>query len=234
MRQGIPGALIALSLSASCLGLTSARSDPPAGKEDRPEKPPRIPSLILERDAKEEQTVRKNGVIFAVSTKVTGHGERIDLHWELTYNGPRSRLIVVKPALDIPTGGQMGVVFWAAVLGRDYAFTYGLFSALEFEKPLAPLSGIFPCFPRLRTSKDWFLSIPAGQSVRGSITFAVKQFKDYFLRVCPEHYFRDRAPQFYVQVHYTPVDRGEEFNLDAWTGDLTPVAALRVQGPNRW
>jgi hypothetical protein len=232
MRLRITIALLLVLLGTAIFRPEAARPGQAAGEAEKDKKQATVSSALLERDAKEEQTVQKNGVTFSVRAKLAGKSGQVELHWELKYDGPRSPLVIVKPTLDLPTQGQTRVIFLAAALGRGDAHPYGFFSPTEFEKPPAA-GGTVPQLPKVKTSKDWFLTIPKGKSTRGSFTFPLKQLKEYYLRLRPDHFDRERAPHLYVQVYYTPFDRAEEFNLDAWTGDLSPHPLL-VPGLTRW
>jgi hypothetical protein len=209
------------------------------GKGEKTKADPRVPVGVFERDAKEEQVVRKNGVTFTVRTnapKMLGD-KIIELFWTLRYDGPRSPLVIVNPSIELPSGMQTVVMLYAVPAGKAYAFPYAKFSPLyEMEKPLAAGIGCclpFAPLPKIKKSKDHFLSVPSGKQVSGSIRIPLKEMKEQFLQAFPGESDGKRAPRLFAEVRYHPNDRAEDLNLDAWTGDLT-TGPLLVRGLTEW
>ncbi len=211
------------------------------GKGEKAKEDPRVPVAIFERDAKDEQVVRKNGVTLTVRTnapKMLGD-KVVELFWTLRYDGPRSPLVIVNPSLDLPSGMQTIVRLYAAPPGKEYGFAYA-YASRWYEEVKLPDPGIGCCTPfritplsTFRKSKEHFLVIPAGKRVSGSILLPLKEMKEFFLREFPREFDGKRAPRLFAEVRYHPSDRAEDLNLDAWTGDLT-TGPLRVRGLSEW
>jgi hypothetical protein len=236
--MGLVGVVVVAALAFAGGGASQAG---PAvkGKAGKAKEDPHVPVGVFERDAKEEQVVRKNGVTFTVRThapKVLGD-KIVELFWTLRYDGPRSPLVIVNPSLDLPSGMQTSVMLYAVPQGKDYAFAYAKFSPW-YEENKVPESGIGCClpfgpFPVFKKSKEHFLFVLSGKQVSGSILIPLKEMKELFLRQYPGEFDRKRAPRLFAEVLYRPSDRAEDLNLDAWTGDLD-TGPLLIRGLIEW
>jgi hypothetical protein len=241
MLRSVTGLVGVVVVGALAFAGGEASQPGPAGKGKQPpksNKAERIEIGIFERDAKEAQVARRNGVTFTVRANAPRMlGDKlIELFWTIEYSGPRSPLVIIKPQLDVTGGGQTMALFYAKPPGKDHARVYGMVSLVEWE-PLVPDGGIClpfrQSFPGRKISRDWFLSVPSGKKVSGSIVVAVRPIKDFLMGRYPKEFDAKRTPTFFIDLSYTPFDRAEDLNLDAWTGDLTP-GPLVVRGLPEW
>jgi hypothetical protein len=124
----------------------------------------------------------------------------------------------------------------AAPRGKDYAHVVTLGSPreevfhivdaygdrrprLEFSSPIEPIPVEY-FLPSSRT-KDYFVTVPAGEAASGVITVSGARLKKRFMQAFPEEFKADDPPpRLFVWVSHSPYDRGEDFGLDAWTGHL--------------
>lgn len=234
-------ALVVTGLAAS----TAVQVNPPAGKQKVDPKKTledsKVSLALLEQEAaKGVWTAKKNGVELAIKAKGVPNKEFTDIEvaWTLTYTGPRHPLIIVQPTLTLTTGATM-IAFYAAPKGKDYALPFGVISPMEFpgpngyitdayggKKALPEMSNPMPGNPfpplvefKFRT-KDWFITVPAGKSAQGVLTVSGSKLKNYLLTAYPGQFDPKEPPRLFVELFHTPWDRGEDFNFDAWVGNL--------------
>jgi hypothetical protein len=145
--------------------------------------------------------------------------EVIDFDWSIKYTGPRPPLIILEPTLERTTDGQTCAEF--------YVFQQGVKVGrrLMIRSPYSPLTGQWGT-PR-PPDRDWFLNIPAGRTERGRVSLAVAELKRRLVALYPAEFGQKEPPKVYVEFAHKPWDRGLEYDLDAWTGDLkTYISAL--------
>ncbi|HYT93430.1 MAG TPA: hypothetical protein VEL76_32230 [Gemmataceae bacterium] len=161
--------------------------------------------------------VRVNGVKLAVAAATKG--DEILLHWSLDYTGPRQPLHILKPSLtEFAAAGQTTVLFFLIQDGKDYVVSYAAQSA----------------FPHLwignRTPKEAYLAVERGKAGKGSLSASAGEL----WRAAKERFpgkFKEFPAALYVQLRYSPTDRGEEHALDAWTGSLqTELVPVPLKG----
>ncbi len=130
--------------------------------------------------------------------------------WNLIYKGSRVPLAIRKPTLTEPMGTYSRIVVYA--LGSSGTYYDFLIPA---KKP-----------DSTESKKDWFTEIPRGQMVaEGTIDIPFDRLKNSLLKYYPEEFSKSTPPKMYVLLELDIIDRGEQFELDAWTGWLRSHAA---------
>jgi hypothetical protein len=200
---------------------------------------------FLEQEAAKgvKKSAKTNGVELAIELKGVPNKETTDIEvaWIITYTGPRPPLTIVQPTLELSTAQTMISIF-AAPKGKDYAFAftvkspeeipglrrflvdaYGVKKELPEYRMLAP----FPPTELVLRSKDWFVTAPAGKSAKGVLTVSGAKLKKHLMTSFPGEFDPKQPPRLFLDLQHPPFDRGEDFNFDAWTGQLyIPVNAV--------
>jgi hypothetical protein len=246
--------LVAALLICGTAAGAAVQVAPPGGnpKDDRQKalEKNKVNLADLEQQAARGQwSGKQNGVELAIKVKGVPNKEFTDIEvaWTLTYSGPRPPLIIVRPSLELTTG-QSTVFLYAAPKGKNYAVLFAVASAREEngfvidaygeKKPLPDLPKVgtlpHPDQFKLRTrTKDWFVTVPAGKSATGVLTVSGAKLKHHLLTSYPGEFDPKEPPRLFVSLVHTPLDRGEDFNLDAWVGWLE-VPANAVPALARW
>jgi hypothetical protein len=159
-----------------------------------------------------------NGVKLELSAKVKpdGKGLVIELSWTLTNIAARSPLVIVRPSIDVPNSGTI-VMLYLVPDGKDYSYGTSFVSPHEDLKPDPDPFGLALGLPKTRIEKQWYLSVPFRKSAKGTFAISANQFKDSCQKV---ERGRLQAPKLFVELCHCPFARGEELDLDAWTGSL--------------
>jgi hypothetical protein len=155
----------------------------------------------------------------------------IDVNWRITNGGARSPLVILKPSIKDLTGATE-LIIYAVPKGSDHAYMLQIMppAAIEWLLPgfFGPLG-----LPRLHIDKEWYVTIPEGKSANGTINLSAADLKMYFLGALPDEFKDGEAPQLFVHFFLGPFARGEELELDAWTGRLL-IQAIAVPRFDKW
>lgn len=208
----------------------------------------KVALVDFERKAvKGETSTKKNGVKLTSRVKLvpTTDSANLEVAWALSYHGPRPPLTIVKPTFAFPTGSQTMVYIIAFAKGKDYGFSLQLMSPyittifgryvqvgpyLQVKELPTPQNDLFGY--SLLQRKKWFITVPKGKTVKGTLTISVKRFKEKLMHYFPGEFDEKEPPRLFLQVIYSPNDRGEYVesdtpHLDAWVGELsTPINKL--------
>jgi hypothetical protein len=142
----------------------------------------------------------------------------VRVHWAIDYRGKRWPLIILTPSLDNATDRQTAVTLFAAGKG-DSAYGWSRSSPSPEADPSTP-------FPPVR--KEWFTRIEkAVGPAEGFVDVPLKTFKEHLRRTHPDQFDGKKAPPIYVRMRHDPLERGQQFEFDAWTGDRL-TAAVQV------
>ncbi len=214
-RVAVAGAAIILAaLTANAVGL-----DNPDAKPAESAPLPVDLKLVLSR--KEE---KKSGAVMTVSAKLTKKDAKtqINVGWTITYDGPRKPLIILEPSLENDVRGSTGVSVYV-VADDGKAYRWGK------TNPASP----FLLSPYL-SEKEWFVKANEKGVVSGSnITLDVEEIEEYFAaNKIKVKSLTDASSEVYLQIYYTTNDRGEQYDLDAWTGRLISNTT-KVTRPDR-
>jgi hypothetical protein len=160
-----------------------------------------------------EAAKRVNGVQLKLAAEVReskrgtipGDTHEILLHWTIDYNGPRPPLTILRPSLDAPIGAQCGVIFYpVAPDGKEYPVPF-----------LAPVSDT-----PVDLQKEDFLRLKPGEVGRGTLIINALTLRAITHDRWPKQFAKGGAKPLYVQLRHAPMERGEGYGLDAWTGSL--------------
>jgi hypothetical protein len=150
------------------------------------------------------------------------HADDIKIVWTLDYKGPRNRVILLEPSLELETNGDTKVAFYAR--GKD-GRTYGV----HVESQHTPPS--FTSIPSIHMPKrEWFVTLKKGKRVSDSITVSARKVRDHFTEKYPRQFGARKPPALYFQLYHAPSYTGYGFGIKAWTGKLvTPVMKVRLK-----
>jgi len=178
----------------------------------------KYPVDFLEREAKKASPARSNGVELALKVKTvqTADGTNLAITWTLKYDGPRPPLNILRPSIE---RNNTATTISAYAVGNN--FGYGRMQIFAFGDPTR--------FP----TKESFITIPAGKSASGTITFPVMMIKKRFLEAYPTEFDARTPAKLFVTISHHPLDRGEHFALDAWTGNLD-AGIVSVPALKKW
>jgi hypothetical protein len=173
-----------------------------------------------------QSEARLNGIVLAIRTDI---GEESGSHvltikWRLKYIGKRLPCTILKPSLKIASSGATVVSVFASP-GGD-----GNEVVLPFESP--PLRNEDPAkvlpvdgspFGNMRTNlfpESFFISLDANSCFEEALEIKLSHLRELLDKRAPG-VFRDVAPQrIRVAISHNSYDRGERYNLDAWTGKI--------------
>jgi len=239
-----------LSVASMCLGVLTllafaeqnAKTD--VGKPKTATEISKVSLTMLEQEsAKGVLSAKKNGVALAIKLKGAAEPERTDLEitWTLTYTGPRSPLIIVQPSLHHTSGATMAILY-AVPKGKDFGLPFVVHGPIEMDGfvidafgdkiALPKFKGIGTLPPldrfKMRTrTKDWFVTVAAGKSAHGVLTISASKLKEALLSKYPGQFDPKEPPRLFVDLVFNPIDRGEDFDFDAWVGELNiPINAV--------
>jgi hypothetical protein len=181
------------------------------------------------RDQDPDAVVTVHGVEWQVKAKVrrlasTGK-DVIDLHWSIRYTGQRQPLIILEPSLTNPSAWETYVTFYAFPEGAEHGRRINICSP---PPPPPMLSPIAPW-----RSRDWFLTVQKRETATGRATVSVADLRKSLVEMYPAEFTGRSPPKLYAEFVHSPVDRGDDYNFDAWTDTLkSPV--LEIPDPKTW
>ena len=155
---------------------------------------------------------RTNGaMLVATASASETDADRIEIQWSLDYDGPRPPLTILRPSLELATCSQTQVIVYARPAGgRPHEMI--LSSPLQHGKYWAP--------------QGWFVTVEKGKTTTGVIPIRVSEIKAFFLKNWPDRFRESPPPEVRIQLVHRPTDRGGQYNLDAWTGELYSAVIL--------
>ncbi|MCI0738259.1 MAG: hypothetical protein L0Y72_04390, partial [Gemmataceae bacterium] len=157
--------------------------------------------------AQNELAKRWNGAsLHATASIAKGKdGQELHIHWSIDYNGPRLPFTILEPSLTRPIGIQTTVWFFAEFKdGKRYPF---LISAPTPSHSLI-----------LRGPHGSFVTVEKGKKAAGTLVLPLARIKETY-----QHKHGDysiESPVLRFQLQHAPKERGQNADLDAWTGQL--------------
>ena len=149
---------------------------------------------------------RVNGVL--LKAQMSAHPRNnptvLQVGWTVDYTGARQPLVILKPSTTEATGQTRLIVYAEDARGRPHQYT------IHAPTP----QGMYV------SKKQWFVTVPKGESASGVIRASVADVRSFFLKHWPDRFDAKIAPRLSIQLVHAPTDRGEAHNLDAWTGQL--------------
>jgi hypothetical protein len=201
------GLLIAISV-IFIAAITMAK-DPPI-EPKKPEDAPRAFDLATLREM--DKPVKVNGVTLTIEARqlLSDRSDRIYVRWLLHYSGKRWPFVILEPTLTRNTVEQTHLFIYATGKGGE---TY----AMEHYSPSGePLDATGES---TRSKPDWFVKVNRSAAA-GSFEIPTSDVKRFFSKKLPQEFPDNMRPRIHVRLYHYPTDRGEKFNLDAWTGRL--------------
>lgn len=204
---------------AAALGILSA---PVTVMGEEPLDKP-VKGFALEEALKDTDRPPRSGVVLETpkAEVVEKDGKTLlRVQWRIKYAGPRWPLIILEPSLTRPAFRGTKVLVIAKGKSReDYATVLVNPPWNPFERnPVAP--------------KDWFLTVPKEKGkAEGVLEADLAEVKRRLLKYYPDEFDPAAAPELYVRMVHDVTDRGDEVDLDAWTGHLlaTPVKVANAK-----
>lgn len=158
-----------------------------------------------------------NGIALRIKAKqvIAKGSNQIVVDWTVSYSGSRSPLIMLKPCLSqCHRNGNTMLAILAA--GKDNKKPWVLY-CVWFRSPVTSF-WLMPVWPA--PGKDCYLTAKPGHPAKGSLRVSTEQVRRHLLKRRPEAFDREVVPKAYVKLYHEPTERGEEYGLDAWTGEL--------------
>ncbi|MCE9566229.1 MAG: hypothetical protein K8U57_29760 [Planctomycetes bacterium] len=170
-----------------------------------------------------------NGVEWRVKVKIgrllsTGK-DTIEFHWKMKYSGPRPPLNILIPSLMSSWPKTTEVRVYAFPLGTE------LGRMIKFQTP-EPEDGIVGLLFR-GALREWYMTIRDKETESGIVVLAIDDIKTELRSKFPSEFSGSEPPILYVRMIHQPEDRGQKFNLDAWTGVLI-TDHLQVDNFKKW
>jgi hypothetical protein len=170
--------------------------------------------------ARDKLCCRTNGVLLQVGAQGIRSAEDkllVKIDWSVNYDGPRQRLIMLKPLILLPNSGQ--TIMWCYIETGDGKLCQ------------CALGGaILPSAPPV-SPEEWFVKVEKGQLGTGTTSVSVANVRAAFAAQCKEKV--GAFPKLHVQIQHCPFERGEHYHLDAWTGELWSNV-FPVPLPDNW
>ncbi len=188
-------AVIALALSAQ---------DPAKPKNDKPVVPK--PETLAEQVQRFDKFNRRGCGAKLTLTKAElvskeGVGEVVRVHWEIDYTGPRPPLTICKPSMEPGPQNRTCLRFHYEDGRTDVGRLTYMYNPQERNIYIV-VKEDFVTVEKGKISVSGVLDVPISTDGRSSLIQQMKR-------------------PFYVQLTYNPQERGSQFDLDAFTGELT-------------
>ncbi|MCI0378014.1 MAG: hypothetical protein L0215_10430 [Gemmataceae bacterium] len=136
-------------------------------------------------------------------------GQELRIHWSIDYNGPRPPFTILEPSLTRAISNQTTVKFYAESKdGKRYAF--------EIAAPV-PLGVSIP-------QPGWFVTAQKGEKATGTLVLSLARIKERYQHRHGD--YSSESPVLRFQLEHTPSARGQNGQLDAWTGQLFSKVVL--------
>ena len=199
--------------------LLTAVAAPAVGAGDEPSDKP-VKGFALEEALKDTDRPPRSGVVLETpkAEVVEKDGKNVlRVRWRIKYAGPRWPLVIREPSLTRPAfrGTEIDVIA-KGKSGEVYR------TALA-NPPWSPFN------TNRISEKDWFLTIPKEKgNAEGVLEADLAEVKRRLLKYYPDDFDPKTAPELYVRMEHDVMERGDEVDLDAWTGHLmaTPVKVI--------
>ena len=189
------------------------------------QEPPYKPVVFaLEEALKHTVWPPRSGVVLkaAKAEVVEKDGKKVlRVGWAITYEGPRWPLVILKPSLTRPAfrGTEIQVIA-KGKSGEAYLTVLA-------NPPYSPFD------PNPHAAKDWFLTVPKEKgTAEGVLEADLAEVKRRLLKYYPDDFDPKAAPELYVLLEHDVTDRGDQVDLDAWTGYLA-AGPVKVANP-KW
>jgi hypothetical protein len=199
MTRVLFGSLTALAV----IVFTLSAQDKGKPKDDKPAVPK--PETLAEQIARFDKFNRRGcGAKLSISkAELVRKNERwvVRVDWEIDYTGPRPPLTVFMPSMHIGPTNRTSLDFHYEV-EKTGSVRRTSMSNLRAHGRLGP------------PSKEQFATVAKGKnSVWGVLDVDTANNE-------PTIPYKDWKRPFYVQLRHSPIERGDEFGFDAWTGQL--------------
>ena len=180
--------------------------------QNRKTKEVKLAQFDLKSMLKAEAPEPVNGVTCRITAKPLPEKEpvKVRVEWEITYTGPRSPLIILKPSLESATSPfETHISFFA--VGKDE----NCYRA-SFPNVLSQIIGPGDY------SKDRFITIKRKETGKGFIDVAIDDIRNVYCENEPNNFNLFELPnKFYVNLRLAPLSHGLTSGLDAWTGNYS-------------
>jgi hypothetical protein len=166
-----------------------------------------LPSCSAAQDSAPEPK-RVNGLEFTLQNP-TLQNDILTLPWQLNYRGARPSVAILKPTLVQATCGQTQLVLIARTgMGRH---------KLHLDSPYQ--------LCKYWIGREGFISVKTGESARGTTRVELTEQWSQFE---PPLSGGSSIEKLEVHLIHKPTDRGESFQLDAWTGEVKATAVTEL------
>lgn len=189
--------------------------------------PPRIvASGKVAWDAIDEinEANRKLGNGIDLTVELTTEKDHLRIGWKMVYKGPRPPLVILEPSLEGDYDHTQIRVFAKDKNGvvRDLLLMapYSRFSPAACDN-----AGFVPN----AVKRSRFLTADENGLLNGELYVSTPRLRMLFQTQWPEE-FNSSSRLLAIQLIHMPMDRGESWELDAWTGNvMSPIVALRKE-----
>jgi hypothetical protein len=199
MTRVLLGSLAAVA----AIALTLSAQEPGKPKADPP-KEPKVDTLAeqIQRYGKNHRRVcgAKLTVSKAELVSVDKVGEVVRVHWEIDYTGPRPPLTIYKPTMLMGPKDR-------TCLGFHYE---------DGRVDVGRLT--YMCNPQAKgvfgITKEEFVTAEKGQNSVSGVLDVPSSTDEHVIPI------QQCKRPFYVQLKHNPQERGPQYDLDAWAGEL--------------
>lgn len=172
---------------------------------------------------RESECPSQNGIALRIKAKqvLVKGSNQIVVDWKVTYNGPRSPLVMLKPCLRgcHRNGDTMLAIYVVGTDGEAHRVWFCSPAKSFWLMPAAPGPGCY-------------LAARPGQPASGCLRVSTEQVRRHLLKHRPKAFDKKLTPKAYAKLYHEPTERGEEYGLDAWTGQLeSNLVPLKLE---RW
>ena len=150
--------------------------------------------------------------------------DAIVFEWALGYTGKSLPRTIVKPSLFNRVSTKEELQVWFLAEGQDgivYWISYKNYDFLAENE----LGG------EPTRAKDEFVTIQDDKSTsKGKLKIPLEMLLRDLNEIAPKQFDHDKCPYMHASLVFQPEDRGEFYNMDAWTGRLhSNVGILSVK-----
>ncbi len=193
-------------MAIGCLGLVA-----PASGQDV-EKSGKRPAFEEVLAASKRAAGRQNGALMQAKVDVRnevrleGAGAAVLIRWKIDYTGPRFPFTIWKPGMTFMHYGGTSVELLAVTEdGKQHV--------VKIQADLPP--------PLIYVrDREGFATLKKGESATGTIEVGLGRNFNKVQLTLDDALTRITPQRLYVRLRHKVGERGERYNLDAWTGEL--------------
>jgi hypothetical protein len=139
---------------------------------------------------------------------------QVRIAWQMIYKGPRPPFVIVEPSLNGDHDHTELRVFARGKNGSIHSL-HLMAPASKWDLVKAATEGVRPKPVR----RSQFLTANKDQPLKGELVVSKQQLLKLFQVEWPDQ-FHAGSRLLAIELLHMPADRGEQWNLDAWTGWL--------------